>query len=100
MKIPQDEAETLATRLLEEHRAATANARPQASVLVDAELKGHPSHGLQRPPRPQTVSSEALSTSIVGARAVLSTSRSEIGTLSTSASRLPTPLISLEGHCK
>lgn len=44
----------LATRLLEERGAPVANARLQAAVLVEAELKGHPSHGLQRLPRTLT----------------------------------------------
>jgi L-2-hydroxycarboxylate dehydrogenase (NAD+) len=41
----------LAKRLLLDHNALETNAQCQARVLVEAELKGHPSHGLQRLPR-------------------------------------------------
>jgi L-2-hydroxycarboxylate dehydrogenase (NAD+) len=51
VKITATQAEALATRLLEEHDASPANAHLQAALLIDAELKGHPSHGLQRLPR-------------------------------------------------
>ena len=51
MKITQRQATTLATRLLTQRKALPAHAKMQAEVLVEAELKGHPSHGLQRLPR-------------------------------------------------
>lgn len=41
----------LATRLLREKGTPRDHASLQAQVLVDAELKGYPSHGLQRLPR-------------------------------------------------
>ncbi|MDQ0323018.1 LDH2 family malate/lactate/ureidoglycolate dehydrogenase [Pararhizobium capsulatum DSM 1112] len=41
----------MATKLLEERRTPSAKAEIQAETLVEAELKGHPSHGLQRLPR-------------------------------------------------
>jgi LDH2 family malate/lactate/ureidoglycolate dehydrogenase len=41
----------LATRLLEEWGTSPTHAALQARVLVEGELKGHPSHGLQRLPR-------------------------------------------------
>jgi len=51
VKVDQESALSLATRLLEERGTPVAHARLQASVLVEGELKGHPSHGLQRLPR-------------------------------------------------
>lgn len=51
MKIFEDDALALATRLLVQRGAPPPNAALQARVLVEAELKGHPSHGLQRLPR-------------------------------------------------
>lgn len=41
----------LATRLLHQRNVLDHHAAIQARVLVDAEMKGHPSHGLQRLPR-------------------------------------------------
>ncbi len=51
MRVTRQETEAVATSLLERRAATSANARLQAAVLVDAELKGNPSHGLQRLPR-------------------------------------------------
>ena len=51
MKVTKDEARRLAITLLEERNAVSTHAALQAEVLVEAELKGHPSHGLQRLPR-------------------------------------------------
>jgi L-2-hydroxycarboxylate dehydrogenase (NAD+) len=51
MKVSADEAEGLATALLAAAGAPAAHARLQAEGLVGAELRGHPSHGLQRLPR-------------------------------------------------
>ncbi|MCX5512798.1 dehydrogenase [Kaistia algarum] len=51
MKITETTAMALATRLLIQRNALAENAKCQAGVLVEAELKGHPSHGLQRLPR-------------------------------------------------
>jgi LDH2 family malate/lactate/ureidoglycolate dehydrogenase len=51
VKITERQATALATRLLIERKALAAHAELQAEVLVGAELKGHPSHGLQRLPR-------------------------------------------------
>ena len=51
MRITEQSAMTLATRLLEEREVPRSDAQLQARVLVEAELKGHPSHGLQRLPR-------------------------------------------------
>lgn len=51
MKITGQAAAALAANLLEERKALPSHAFLQAHVLVEAELKGHPSHGLQRLPR-------------------------------------------------
>ncbi|MHA6296846.1 Ldh family oxidoreductase [Devosia sp. CAU 1758] len=51
MKVSATEAEELTTALLTTAGAPTAHARLQAKSLVGAELRGHPSHGLQRLPR-------------------------------------------------
>ena len=51
MKISEPSAMALASRLLIERNALADHAECQARVLVEAELKGHPSHGLQRLPR-------------------------------------------------
>ncbi|UJQ94732.1 Ldh family oxidoreductase [Mariluticola halotolerans] len=51
MNITAAQALSLATRLLEDKGVMHAHARLQAELLVEAELRGHPSHGLQRLPR-------------------------------------------------
>ena len=51
MKVEAGQALSLATELLEARGAEHSNARLQAELLVEAELRGHPSHGLQRLPR-------------------------------------------------
>ncbi|QQR38286.1 Ldh family oxidoreductase [Devosia rhizoryzae] len=51
MRVLVDEAERVATALLTAAGAPLAHARIQADSLVGAELRGHPSHGLQRLPR-------------------------------------------------
>ncbi|MDN8618212.1 Ldh family oxidoreductase [Variovorax ginsengisoli] len=51
MKISEQGAFDLASRLLEAHGAPPEHAALQARALVEAELKGHPSHGLLRLPR-------------------------------------------------
>jgi LDH2 family malate/lactate/ureidoglycolate dehydrogenase len=51
VKVSWDAALSLGTQLLEERGVAAVHAALQATVLVDGELKGHPSHGLQRLPR-------------------------------------------------
>lgn len=51
MKVLHQDALALATQLLTDRGAPTAHAVLQASALLEAELKGHPSHGLQRLPR-------------------------------------------------
>ena len=51
MRVLREDALHLASTLLEGRNAPPASAALQAQVLVDAELKGHPSHGLQRLPR-------------------------------------------------
>jgi LDH2 family malate/lactate/ureidoglycolate dehydrogenase len=51
MKVTHEDALQLATALLEDRQTPPAHAALQAKVLVEAELKGHPSHGLQRLPR-------------------------------------------------
>ncbi|WP_026283192.1 Ldh family oxidoreductase [Rhizobium sp. 2MFCol3.1] len=51
MRVDQESALCLATRLLEERGTPLEHARLQARVLFEGELKGHPSHGLQRLPR-------------------------------------------------
>lgn len=51
MKFSRTEAMDLGTNLLLERRVPLPAAELQAQVLVEAELKGHPSHGLQRLPR-------------------------------------------------
>ncbi|ARQ14099.1 malate/L-lactate dehydrogenase family protein (plasmid) [Rhizobium etli] len=50
MRVAEAEALALATRVLEEHGAPPDHAALQARVLVTAEMKGHPSHGLYRLP--------------------------------------------------
>ena len=51
MRISEATAFALATRLLEEYGAPRDHAALQARVLVTAEMKGHPPHGLYRLPR-------------------------------------------------
>lgn len=51
MRVMAAQALSLATALLEARGAEPSHARLQAEVLVEAELRGHPSHGLQRLPR-------------------------------------------------
>ena len=51
MKILEEDALALGTRLLVQRGARQPHAALQARVLVEAELKGHPSHGLLRLPR-------------------------------------------------
>lgn len=51
VRVHEKEALALAAELLEQRGVPPARAALQARVLVDAELKGHPSHGLQRLPR-------------------------------------------------
>lgn len=51
MRIAEGEAIDLSEGLLIERGAPPRHASLQARVLIDAELKGHPSHGLQRLPR-------------------------------------------------
>ncbi|SHO66481.1 Malate/lactate/ureidoglycolate dehydrogenase, LDH2 family [Pseudoxanthobacter soli DSM 19599] len=51
MNVTERASLDLGTELLEARGAPKAAARLQAGVLVEAELKGHPSHGLQRLPR-------------------------------------------------
>lgn len=51
MKIGADTARSLAVDLLRQRDASARNALLQADQLVEAELRGHPSHGLQRLPR-------------------------------------------------
>lgn len=51
MKVTVDEASDVALGLLMEAGVPEGHARVQADVLVEAELRGHASHGLQRLPR-------------------------------------------------
>lgn len=51
MKIHEAQALGLARRLLETRGAPAEHAELQSRALVEAELKGHPSHGLLRLPR-------------------------------------------------
>ncbi|MDO9415531.1 Ldh family oxidoreductase [Pararhizobium sp.] len=51
MRVLREDALHVASTLLEDRNTPSAHAALQAQVLVDAELKGHPSHGLQRLPR-------------------------------------------------
>lgn len=51
MHVTERAALDLGTDLLADRGAPAAAARLQARLLVEAELKGHPSHGLQRLPR-------------------------------------------------
>jgi len=51
VRILATEAEEVATALLEASGASARHARIQAETLLGAELRGHPSHGLQRLPR-------------------------------------------------
>lgn len=51
MRVNWDTALSLGTQLLVERGVPAAHAALQAEVLVEGELKGHPSHGLQRLPR-------------------------------------------------
>ncbi len=46
-----EELRQLSRRALESHEVSKANARLQADLLIEAELRGLPSHGLQRLPR-------------------------------------------------
>ncbi|PRD43173.1 dehydrogenase [Phyllobacterium phragmitis] len=50
MKLSPEYLRNLATVLIERRGAAAAAARLQADVLIEAELRGLPSHGLQRLP--------------------------------------------------
>ena len=50
-RVEVTEARELASALLTEAGAPMAHAALQADLLIEAELKGHPSHGLQRLPR-------------------------------------------------
>ncbi|MBR0554574.1 Ldh family oxidoreductase [Ciceribacter sp. L1K23] len=50
MRLPVTRLRDLATNLLEAKGVSIANARLQAEVLIEAELKGAPSHGLLRLP--------------------------------------------------
>jgi LDH2 family malate/lactate/ureidoglycolate dehydrogenase len=51
VRVDADTARALAIDLLKQRGASEDNARSQADLLVEAELRGHPSHGLQRLPR-------------------------------------------------
>lgn len=51
MQTTAQDATALGTRLLTQRGVPQRHAALQAAVLVEAELKGHPSHGLQRLPR-------------------------------------------------
>jgi L-2-hydroxycarboxylate dehydrogenase (NAD+) len=51
MRITRAEGITLAMALLEQRNARKEHAFLQADLLLEAELRGHPSHGLQRLPR-------------------------------------------------
>lgn len=51
MRMERDGAVAQMSDLLQVYGAPPANAFLQARVLVDAEMKGHPSHGLRRLPR-------------------------------------------------
>lgn len=51
MKITEQAAMALAMDLLDQRKVPKKHALIQSRVLVEAELKGHPSHGLQRLPR-------------------------------------------------
>lgn len=50
-RVGAEEARELATALLVQFGAPTHHAHLQADLLVEAELRGHPSHGLLRLPR-------------------------------------------------
>ncbi|KXF78126.1 dehydrogenase [Paramesorhizobium deserti] len=50
MKLPADRLRKLATALLESRGASAESARLQTDLLLEAELRGLPSHGLQRLP--------------------------------------------------
>lgn len=51
MRVTEPDARSLAVRLLRQRCVPERAAEIQADVLVEAELRGHPSHGLQRLPR-------------------------------------------------
>jgi L-2-hydroxycarboxylate dehydrogenase (NAD+) len=51
MLIHVSQARMLAARILEDAGAPARHARMQADILIDGELRGHPSHGLLRLPR-------------------------------------------------
>ena len=51
MRLMATQALSMATELLEGRGAMVAHAKLQAEQLVEAELRGHPSHGLLRLPR-------------------------------------------------
>ncbi|MFP3546679.1 Ldh family oxidoreductase [Rhizobium sp. SIMBA_035] len=51
MRVDIDVLEALAVSLLEDRGTPTRHSAMQARVLIEGELKGHPSHGLQRLPR-------------------------------------------------
>jgi LDH2 family malate/lactate/ureidoglycolate dehydrogenase len=51
VRVDADTARSLTIGLLRQRGASQDNACSQADLLVEAELRGHPSHGLQRLPR-------------------------------------------------
>jgi LDH2 family malate/lactate/ureidoglycolate dehydrogenase len=51
VRVDADTARSLVIGLLRQRKASQDNARSQADLLIEAELRGHPSHGLQRLPR-------------------------------------------------
>lgn len=51
VRVDADTARSLTIGLLRQRKASQGNARSQADMLTEAELRGHPSHGLQRLPR-------------------------------------------------
>lgn len=51
MKVAPERLREIVVMLLERHGAPTSAARLQAELLVEAELRGLPSHGIQRLPR-------------------------------------------------
>lgn len=51
MRLPSEQLLGMAVTLLEKHGAPAGSAQLQADLLIEAELRGLPSHGLQRLPR-------------------------------------------------
>lgn len=51
MRVSVEEASSVALALLVQSGASESHAATQVDVLVEAEMRGHPSHGLQRLPR-------------------------------------------------